>query len=116
MATPKTISSDFLSTSAASVLTAAANKRYRIKELEFHNTDSSAIQTRVWLAPNNAGNLRTVSDDDRYQKIRINVPAGESLYFGLGWTIDAENDSIQARAATGSKVTVSIHYIEEATA
>lgn len=116
MATPKTISNDFLGTSAAAIFTAAADKRYRIKELEFHNTDSSSIQIRVWLAPNDAGSVRTVSDDNRYQKIKINVPAGETVYFGVGWAMESQNDTIQAKGATASKVSSSVHYIEEATA
>lgn len=116
MATPKTASSDFLGTSAAAILTASANKRYRVKELELHNTDSGAVQVRVWLAPSNSGGVRTVADDDRYQRLKINVPAGETLYFSLGWSMEAENDTLQAKASAASKVSMSIHYIEEATA
>ena len=113
MATPKTVSSDFLGISATSIFTVAAGKRCRIKELEFHNIDTSAVQIRIWLAPNDSGSVRTVADDDRYQRIKVNIPAGETLYFELGWSMEDENDTIQAKAATASKISSSIHYIEE---
>jgi hypothetical protein len=115
MAIPKSLSIDFLGTSASAVFTAASGYRYRVKELEFHNIDASAVQLQVWLAPNDSGSVRTVADNDRYQKIKINVPAGETVYFAIGWTLDNENDTIQMKAASASKISAVVHYIEEAT-
>lgn len=114
MATPKTQSNSFISASTASIFTAAASKRYRIKEIELHNIHTSSIEVRLWLAPNDAGNVRTVANDDHYQALKIQVPSGETIYIGVGWTLDATNDTIQSKAGTADKVSSRIHYIEEA--
>lgn len=113
MATPKTQSNSFMSASAASIFTAVSGKRYRIKEIELHNIHTSSIEVRLWLAPNDAGNVRTVANDDRYQSLKIQVPSGETIYIGVGWTLDSANDSIQAKAGTADKVSSRVHYIEE---
>ena len=113
MAVPKTQSNNFIGTSAAAIFTAASARRYRIKEIELHNINSSAIEVRLWLAPNDAGNVRTIANDDRYQALKIQAPAGETIYISLGWTIDSANDTIQAKAGTADKISSRIHYIEE---
>lgn len=112
MASPKTQSSNFIGTTASAIFT-AANKRYRIKEIEIHNVHTSSIELRLWLAPNDSGNVRTVADDDRYQALKIQAPSGETIYISVGWTLDSANDTIQAKAGTADKVSARIHYIEE---
>jgi len=110
---PKTLVNGFIGNTAAAIFTAAASKRYRIKEVELHNIDTAAIVVRVWLAPNDSGNARSVSDDDQYQVLKISVPGGETVYISVGWAVEAANDTIQAKAATASKVSSKVHYIEE---
>ena len=110
----KTVSTAFLSTSVSAVLTVSSGKRYCIKEIELHNTGSASIELRLWLAPNDSGSVRTVANDDRYQALKIQVPAGETIYIAVNWTLDSTNDSIQAKAGTADKISSRIHYVEEA--
>lgn len=113
MAAPKTQSNNFISATAVAIFTAASGKRYRIKEMEFHNIHTSSIELRLWLAPNNSGSVRTVADDDRYQALKIQVPSGETVYISVGWTLDSANDVVLAKAGTADKISSRIHYIEE---
>lgn len=110
----KTISTAFLAASVSAVLTVSSRKRCCIKEIELHNTGSASVELRLWLASNDNGSVRTVANDDRYQALKIQVPAGETIYISVNWTLDSANDSIQAKAGTADKISSRIHYVEEA--
>lgn len=112
--TPKTANFDFLTTSAAAVLTNAVSKKIRITSISLHNIHTSPVVVIIWRAPNNGGNVRTVSADDRYQRVKTVVLAGNSNGVLADWILDAENDTIQMKADTASKVSGDITYIEEA--
>jgi hypothetical protein len=112
MAYPKSYLAGFISASIAALFTNPASQRTRVVEIELHNVGVETEVT-IFLAPNNAGSVRTVIADDMYQRETIVLTSGETSHLSLGYTLDAENDSIQMVATNADTVSVAIHTVEE---
>ena len=111
--TPKTLIANFLTTSAAAVITGETGKVKKIVSIELDSKHTALVDVNIWVAPNNGGSARTVSADDMYQKRPISLAANDSVDMLAKWVLGAANDTIQMKASTASVVSVKINYIEE---
>ena len=110
--TLKSTDAGFIGTSVSTILTRGASNDLVVKQIRLTNQDTSNIVTRVWIAPNDGGAVRTVADDDQYE-VSLSVPLGDSVWFPVNQRLESQNDTVQVKAATASKVSVVVSYIEE---
>ncbi len=113
MDTYKSTQSARITDSATAFLTRGASNDLVVKYVRLSNTSDSAVTVQIWVAPNDTGSVRTVGDDDEYQMGELSVPANDTVYVPLDDKLTAENDTIQAKAATTNVVNIVVTYIEE---
>lgn len=101
-----------VTTSATAFLTRGASNDLVVKEIRLSNTSASDVVVRIWIAPNDSGAVRTVADDDQYE-VKVTVPADDTVYVPFNDKLDAQNDTVQMKAATTGVVNAAVAYIEE---
>ena len=110
----KTTGSVFLSDYAQIIFTNELDHKSRIKGLELHVIDNTPVNIAVWRVPANGGSPGTVAGDDVNQRIKMATSSdgGDTVWISLGWTLENENDTIQAEAGVADKVSASVDYVD----
>lgn len=98
----------YISDSAASILTNASGDKTYVRSLVLHNANSTTEIVQLYNVPDSTGSLGTAGDANRFFK--KDIAADETLFIDLEYPIvlTDENDSIQAVTTTASKVTVQL--------
>jgi len=102
-----------LTAAAAAHFTNAADNTAHLTGMILHNTHSAGLLVYVYIVPNNGGSVGTAAAGN--QIFRRTIDAYETFPINdLTFYLTSENDTIQAYAATASKVTLYLEgYIED---
>lgn len=99
----------YISDSAAAIVTNAVGKKTYIKTITIHNTHSAAIAVTLYRVPDSTGSVGTASAANQVWKQTVGIEETVILeFFPPGWVLSDTNDTIQAVAGTASKVTISV--------
>jgi hypothetical protein len=96
----------FVPLAPGSVYTNPAAKKTLLRAIVLHNTDSAAQVAKVYLVPAASGVPGSGAPGNRI--LNVSLPAGDTLNYQLPYPFFMVNqgDSLQAEAATASKVTI----------
>lgn len=103
-----------IAAAAGSVFANPSSTKSYVRLIVIHNTNTTAETVELWNVPDNAGAVGTAADANKMHK--LSVPANETINFefsGPGLVLEDENDTIQAKADTVSKVTIQLHGAQE---
>ena len=101
--------------SAGAVFTNPASTKSYVRLIVIHNTNTSTEIIELWNVPDDSG-VGTAADANKMNKISVLTNDTVNLEFsGPGLVLVDENDSIQAKTTTASKVTIQIHGAKETT-
>jgi hypothetical protein len=92
---------------AGSVYANPASTKTYIGGITLHNTSTTDEFVEVFCVPDSGGTLGTAALTNRF--IAVTMAANDMIAFALpgdGIVLEDENDSIQARTTTASKVTI----------
>jgi hypothetical protein len=99
-----------LTTSAAAYVTNATSHTTQVHNIILHNTDTSAHVVDVYLVQNSSGSVGTASTSNRI--MHVTVQASDTLFLTFSGSealvLDANNDTLQAKADTSSVVVMSV--------
>lgn len=96
----------YIANTAGAHVTNAASKRTVVQLIILHNTDSSAITVTLYNVPDSSGSVGSASAANQFYKASVGAGETVQLEFLNGIVLEDTNDTIQAVAGTGSKVTI----------
>jgi hypothetical protein len=103
----------FLSGSAAALITNPAATKIFVHFIILHNTHDAAIVVELWNVPDDSG-VGTAADANKF--LKLSIDAGDTVFLPMskpGIILEDEDDSLQGKAATASKVTIQIYGFQE---
>ena len=99
----------YVAAAAGTVFTNPAAQTTYVRLIVIHNTNATAETVDLWNVPDNAGAVGTASDANKFWQESVAADATTMIEFPVpGLVLESENDTIQAKTTTGSKVTIQI--------
>jgi hypothetical protein len=100
-----------LGSSVASVYANPSGKRTYITGVTIHNTNTTVESVELYVVPDNATAVGTATDVP-HRVFKSNVAASDTVFFEApapGWVLSDQNDSLQGKSTTASKVNITLH-------
>ncbi len=98
-----------LPSTTGAIFTNAASKVAYVRLIMLHNANSTEETVELWTVPNSGGSVGTAADTNKIFKEVLS--AGETRFVEYptpGLIFSGENDTIQGKATTASKVTITV--------
>ncbi len=101
--------SQYVSNSAAAVVTNAASTKTQVKTITLFNSNTTTETVKIYRVPDSAGSVGTAAVANQIYELAITTLQTVMIeVLGLGWILSDTNDTIQMVTTTASKVVVCV--------